>query len=232
VRLTLINDLPLYRACTPGASDKTLAAAAARLSASAPATVELVPFAALEAWWEALTAGAGGDAVLVGDRPARLAKRHGTGPLRAIVVRPVRVHGDDGRTASVELDGAALAPALRGSRDVLIVDDVLMSGATARRVHDAVLGVAEDACVRLALFVASEPSLARLLAERPALEVRCERTLPIEPVAEGTALFVRDLLDGAIGDRPLLERDDLLAPLLGPARAPIVGFCETARRVA
>lgn len=230
MRLQLVNDLPLFQMVAEDLLDAELGQTITRIAPSLPSIVEHVPFSALTRWWAALGPTPVETVVLVGTRPALLHRRDPLGQPRVLEVSAERSLDGSGFT----IDATVTTPVRldvvwRWGERVCVVDDVMMSGHTVRKVLDMLPAyVTGEVSVKLA----SRRSLRRLGAEQPSLTVTASTVADYEPVVEGTAIFLHDLFHGSLRGGSFLEQRDLLRPFFGDDLTPALELRDTAMSLA
>ncbi len=225
MQLLLIDDLPLFWADCPGDTQEAVQAAIAPRTSGL--TRSLMPYADLLRWWSGVTAATAGTAVLVGTRPRLL---HQLRPLTAPAVRNeivVRRHAPDGRTADATTSSSRpLVPTGDGS--VTVIDDVAMSGRTIASVL-ALLGPAPPGGLIVRIAVATGEALRFNAGHRHRPRFQVDRLLDFEPIAEGTVIFLNDLLFGTLRGRPFLDQVELLMPYFPDGVAAWRGLADHVR---
>jgi hypothetical protein len=229
VQLLLIDDLPLFWADCPADTQGAVEAAIAPRASGL--TRSLMPYADLVRWWSgvtAATAGTAGTAVLVGTRPRLL---HRLRPLTASAVRNemvVRRHAPDGRTADATAESSRpLVPTGDGS--VTVIDDVAMSGRTVCSVLALLGPEAPPGGLTVRIAVATREALRFNAGHRHRPRFQVDRLLDFEPIAEGTVIFLNDLLFGTLRGGPFLDQEELLMPLFPEGVAVWRGLADHVR---
>jgi len=227
VQLLLIDDLPLFWADCPGDTQGAVQAAIAPRTSGL--TRSLMPYADLLRWWSGVTAATtAGTAVLVGTRPRLL---HQLRPLTAPAVHNemvVRRHAPDGRTADATTSPShPLVPTGDGS--VTVIDDVAMSGRTLGSVLALLGPEAPPGGLTVRIAVATREALRFNAGHRHRPRFQVDRLLDFEPIAEGTAIFLNDLLFGTLRGGPFLDQEELLMPYFPDGVAAWRGLADYVR---
>lgn len=226
MQLLLIDDLPLFWADCPGDTQGAVQAAIAPRTSGL--TRSLMPYADLLHWWSGVAAATAGTAVLVGTRPRLL---HQLLPLTAPVVRNemvVRRHAHDGRTAdATTLSSRPLVPTGDGS--VTVIDDVAMSGRTVGSVLALLGPEAPPGGLTVRVAVATWKALRFNSGHRHRPRFQVDRLLDFEPIAEGTVIFLNDLLFGTLRGGPFLDQEELLMPFFPEGTAVWRGLADHVR---
>jgi hypothetical protein len=210
VQLLLIDDLPLFWADCPGDTQGVVQALIAPRTSGL--TRSLMPYADLLRWWSGVAAATAGTAVLVGTRPRLL---HELLPLTAPAVRNemvVRRHAPDGRTADAATTASSRPLVSTGDGSVTVVDDVAISGRTVGSVLALLGPEAPPGGLTVRIAVATRAALRFNAGHRHRPRFQVDRRLDFEPIAEGTVIFLHDLLFGTLRGRPFLEQEKLLMP--------------------
>lgn len=222
-QLLLVDDLPLFLSkAVPSSSRAAQSGAIVETLRRVAPEARLLPFDLVRRWWSQVTASAAAVYVLVGTRPQLLhAFAARLPPHAAIVPVNARRHFDTaGLTVGAEVIGAPQPISFAKNVRIEVVDDVLMTGATAGAVLRTLRGW-NASQIDVSLLVANARSRQQLHREFPEVVFNVGLHVDYEPIAEGTVMFVWDLLFGGIGGRTFLEQPGLLAPFLGAHLEPL-----------
>ncbi|MBF6064432.1 hypothetical protein IU500_23170 [Nocardia terpenica] len=226
MELQLIDDLPLFAANARQAHarlavEQTMAAAATDL----PAALRYIPYRELVEWWLGNARIRADRFVLVGARPALLnaagAVASHSGAIVQVKVR--RELDPAGHTVAARVPAAfdtALAELSGTAAEVCVIDDVLMSGHTLSAVVDRIRAAAPAASISIRLFLENAFAGREFRARHPDMPIQSARRVDYRPVAEGTAIFLRDLLYGTLRGKEFLDQSDLLRPFFGSDLGP------------